>query len=300
MPIALAGKGIARAGSPVFRDGKQVGYVTSGTMVPYWKIAGEGIESALTDESGKRAIGLALVDSHLLEGDRLEVEIRGKRTEAVIVPYHLRSEAPPYARPISYEQLFEKEKEAAPAKEMTQKVNALLNKAIENTIWRQRQCINLIPSEQTPSPMTRLLSIMDPVCRYAEHKPVKAFDDAEVFYYQGTKFISEVETLLIEEFKKYLGCANVETRVVSGQMANTAVFSAMVDYINRADRKSEQRRLRKVMNNHIIRGGHLSAQPMGALRDFVARDPITEKPAVVNFPVLPDNPHKLIKLPAAS
>lgn len=293
MPIALAGKGIARAGSPVFRDGKQVGYVTSGTMVPYWKIAGEGIESSLTDESGKRAIGLALVDSNLLEGDRLEVEIRGKRTEAVIVPYHLRSEAPPYARPISYEQLFEREKEAAPAKEMTQKVNTLLNKAIENTIWRQQQCINLIPSEQTPSPMTRLLSIMDPVCRYAEHKPVKAFDDAEVFYYQGTKFISEVETLLIEEFKKYLGCANVETRVVSGQMANTAVFSAMVDYINRADRKSEQRRLRKVMNNHIIRGGHLSAQPMGALRDFVARDSVTEKPAVVNFPVLPDNPYKI-------
>ena len=28
---------------------------------------------------------------------------------------------------------------------------------------------------------------------------------------------------------------------------------------------------------------------MGALRDFVARDPKTERPAVVNFPVLPDD-----------
>ena len=30
------------------------------------------------------------------------------------------------------------------------------------------------------------------------------------------------------------------------------------------------------MNNHIGKGGHLSAQPMGALRDFVARDPRTD------------------------
>jgi aminomethyltransferase len=80
--------------------------------------------------------------------------------------------------------------------------------------------------------------------------------------------------------------------VISGQMANTAVFSAMVDYLNRADRKAEPRRIAKVVNNHIARGGHLSAQPMGALRDYVARDPRTELPAVVDIPVLTDNPYK--------
>ena len=91
-----------------------------------------------------------------------------------------------------------------------------------------------------------------------------------MFYYQGTEFISEVEALLVEEMKKFLGCREVESRAVSGQMANTAVFSALVDYVNRSDRKSEQRRIRKILNNHILNGGHLSAQPMGALRDFVA------------------------------
>jgi aminomethyltransferase len=134
---------------------------------------------------------------------------------------------------------------------------------------------------------------MDPAGRYAEHKPLKAFCDAEVFYYQGTDFIAEVETLLSEELKAYLGCVEVEPRMISGQMANAAVFSALVDYLNRADRKSEQRRIRKIINHHIIKGGHLSAQPMGALRDFVARDPRTEKPAVVNFPVLPENPYQI-------
>ncbi len=291
--IALAGKGIARNGSKVFKGEKHVGYVTSGTMIPYWKIEGAGLFSELDAESGKRAIGLALLDSDLLKGEELEVDIRGRRTPAVIVPYHLRSEAPPYTYPISYTQLFEKEDVSLPASEATRKVRTLLEKAITNTVWRQQECINLIPSEQTPSPMTRLLSIMDPVCRYAEHKGVKAFNDAEVFYYQGTKFISEVETLLIEELKKYLGCAEVETRLISGQMSNTAVFSAMLDYINRTNRKVEPRRMQNVMNNHIVRGGHLSAQPMGALRDFVARNPKAEQPAVVNFPVLVDNPYKI-------
>jgi aminomethyltransferase len=92
---------------------------------------------------------------------------------------------------------------------------------------------------------------------------------------------------------RFLGCAEVETRVISGQMANMTVFSAMVDYINRVDRKSEPRRIRQVMNNTIGKGGHLSAQPMGALRDFVARDPKTERPAVVSFPVLRENPYKI-------
>ena len=55
----------------------------------------------------------------------------------------------------------------------------------------------------------------------------------------------------------------------------------------------EAKRLGYVMNNHIIKGGHLSAQPMGALHDYIAIDPVTEKPAVVNFPVCADNPYKI-------
>ena len=141
--------------------------------------------------------------------------------------------------------------------------------------------------------MTRLLSVMDPAFRYAEHKKSKAFYDAEIFYYQGTEFIGEVERMLEDELRVFLGCDHVETRLISGQMANTAVFSAMVDYINRADRKREPRRIRYVMNNHIGKGGHLSAQPMGALKDYVARDYRTERPAVVNFPVLTENPYKV-------
>jgi aminomethyltransferase len=289
--IAVAGRGIAREGSRVFKDDRHVGYVTSGTMVPMWSVDGTGLKSFQTGERQLRSICLGYVDSEIMEGDRLSIEIRGKKVDAVVVPFHMRSDAPPYVRPIIFDHKIPYKK--PPESDRPTKALRLLEKTIENTRWRQQECINLIPSEMTISPMARLLSVMDPAFRYAEHKKAAAFYDAEVFYYQGTEFIGEVERLLEEEIKEFLGCRNVETRLISGQMANTAVFSAIMDYINRANRRSEPRRIRRVMNNYIGRGGHLSAQPMGALRDFVARDPRTERPAVVNFPVLAENPHRI-------
>ncbi|MCG6878648.1 MAG: glycine cleavage system protein T, partial [Deltaproteobacteria bacterium] len=207
-----------------------------------------------------------------------------------------RSDAPPYARPIllNYEDSHKK----PPLGEESAKIRNLLKDTLDNTVWRQQECMNLIPSEMTPSPMARLLSVMDPAFRYAEHKKSEAFYNTDILYYQGTDFIAEVEYLLGEEMRKFLGCEEVETRVISGQMANMAVFSALMDYLNRTDRKREPRRISRVMCNHIGKGGHLSAQPMGALKDFVARDPKTERPAVCNFPVLDENPYKM-DVPAA-
>lgn len=286
-PLAVTGRGVAREGSRVFRQGGHVGWVTSGTMVPYWKVEGEGLASIQLEAHALRGLGLAYLDADILEDDEVSVEVRGRSVEAKVVPYHLRNDAPPYARPIvAGAEPPEPEPAAASARK-------LLEEAVENTVWRQRDCINLIPSEMTASPMVRLLSVMDPSFRYAEHRKVRAFYDAEVFYYQGTEFIARVERLLERELAAFLGCTEVETRLISGQMANTAVFSAMMQHLNRDDPKREPRRIAPVMNHHIAKGGHLSSQPMGALRDFVARDPKTERPAVVPFPVLPHNPYRV-------
>ncbi len=289
--LEITDKGIARAGGVVYREDRPVGWITSGTMVPFWHFDGLGIESTLSERTGKRAVALGLIDSRIQEGDVVAVDVRGKRLRAGVMPYLLRSEAPPHARPVdwtSYRQGLIKPTDADQG--TVAQVRQWVQKAIENHQWRQTRCINLIPSEQTASPLVRLLSISDPSGRYAEHKSVKALADAEVFYYQGTEFISAVEAALAEQMRLYLGARQVETRPVSGQMANQVVFSALLDHLNRADRKNEQRRLRMVMNHHIIKGGHLSAQPMGALRDYVRRDPTTERPAMVNFPTLAHNP----------
>ncbi|MCK5724913.1 MAG: glycine cleavage system aminomethyltransferase GcvT, partial [Gammaproteobacteria bacterium] len=96
-PIAVAGRGIARGGAKVFKNGEHVGYVTSGTMVPLWAVEGEGLFSAQTEQHQLRSICLAYIDSEIIEDDEVTVEIRGKMVDAVVVPFHLRSDAPPYA-----------------------------------------------------------------------------------------------------------------------------------------------------------------------------------------------------------
>ena len=290
-PIALLDRGVMRAGMEIYRGDKLVGWVTSGTMVPYFKTQGQGLSTVILEASGKRAIGLCYINSDILEDDTVEVDVRGKRLKAAIPARHMSVGAPPFARPLLYG--AEEEAHNVGSGDRAPKALALVKKALENHQWRQEQCVNLIPSENTPSRAVRLLSGSDPACRYAEHKKVLAFYDKEVFYYQGTKFIDEVERLLVEEMRAYFGCTEVETRTLSGQMSNMAVFSALMDWKNRADRKAEAKRLGYVMNNHIIKGGHLSAQPMGALHDYIAIDPVTEKPAVVNFPVCRDNPYKM-------
>ncbi|MFC2012867.1 hypothetical protein ACFLUE_01115 [Chloroflexota bacterium] len=180
-----------------------------------------------------------------------------------------------------------------PDESMQKLTRGLVKRTLENTEWRQQMTVNLIPSEQTLSPLVRLLTITDPSGRYAEHKKMKALDNADAYYYQGIGFISGVEQELVERMKQFLDCSEVEPRLISGQMANATVFSGLTDYLNRVNRKVEPRRLRSVMNHHIGRGGHLSAQPMGALRNYVAIDPVTEKWAVVNFPVLAENPYRI-------
>lgn len=290
-PIALLDRGVMRAGMEIYKGDKLVGWVTSGTMVPYFKTQGEGLSTVILEASGKRAIGLCYIDSDVLVDDTVEVDIRGKRLKAVIPARHMSVGAPPFARPLLYGE--QEEVRTVAGGDRTGKALTLLHKAIENHVWRQEQCVNLIPSENTPSRAVRLLSGSDPACRYAEHKKILAFYEKEVFYYQGTKFIDQVERMLTEEMRAYFGCTEVETRTLSGQMSNMAVFSALTDWKNRFDRKNEAKRLGYVMNNHIIKGGHLSAQPMGALHDYIAIDPVTEKPAVVNFPVCRDNPYKM-------
>ena len=290
-PIALLDRGVMRAGMEIYKGDKLVGWVTSGTMVPYFKTQGEGLSTVILEASGKRAIGLCYIDSDVLVDDTVEVDIRGKRLKAVIPARHMSVGAPPFARPLLYGE--QEEVRTVAGGDRTGKALALLHKAIENHVWRQEQCVNLIPSENTPSRAVRLLSGSDPACRYAEHKKILAFYEKEVFYYQGTKFIDQVERMLTEEMRAYFGCTEAETRTLSGQMSNMAVFSALTDWKNRFDRKKDAKRLGYVMNNHIIKGGHLSAQPMGALHDYIAVDPVTEKPAVVNFPVCRDNPYKM-------
>ena len=76
--IEMIDKGIPRHGYKVFKDGVEIGEVTTGTQSPMTK----------------RNIGLALIDAKFAEiGKELEVEIRSKLAKAVIVetPFYKRN-----------------------------------------------------------------------------------------------------------------------------------------------------------------------------------------------------------------
>jgi aminomethyltransferase len=218
VPVAILGQGVARQGAEALVGGELVGHLTSGTVVPYWKFTGQGILSHPSEEKGMRAIALAYLDSDLREGQKIQIRQRGRSWEGLLVRRHLSGEAPPYARPILATPAESRLKEPEPARSSGLGTSAerLLNRVIENTHWRQREAINLIPSEQTPSPLVRLLTIADPSGRYAEHRSMEALGGREIFYYQGTKLIEEVEALLAREFRCFLGCSEVEMRVISG------------------------------------------------------------------------------------
>jgi glycine/serine hydroxymethyltransferase len=169
------------------------------------------------------------------------------------------------------------------------KLEGILARTVENNLWRQRQCFNLIPSETTPSLIVKMCEISDPAGRYAEHRTLKG---KEIYFYQGTDFIRDVEEELREAMREYFSSKEAELRTISGQMANEVVFKAMVRHLN-AENPGRMNRMQLVMNNDLTKGGHLSSQPMGALFNFIEMDPGTGKEAVLNFPVMKDNPYKI-------
>jgi glycine/serine hydroxymethyltransferase len=168
-------------------------------------------------------------------------------------------------------------------------IRELVEKTVENNLWRQRKCVNLIPSENTPSLFVKLLEMSDPSGRYAEHKTALkkereamagsgALKGDQIYYYQGTEFIYEVEEKLKAVMAEYLGASDVETRVISGQMANEVVFKSLVKFLSKGGpglpALTATGRLPIAMNNALNSGGHLSAQPFGALFNFLDGEPV--------------------------
>lgn len=100
--ITLLDRGVIRAGMPVFRGDEQIGWVTSGTMVPYYLSEGEGAETKFSDTTAKRAIGLCYIASDVLQGDVVEVDGRGRHLRAAIPSRHIRADTPPFVQPVIY------------------------------------------------------------------------------------------------------------------------------------------------------------------------------------------------------
>jgi aminomethyltransferase len=103
-PIALLDRGVIRHGMEVYRNGEMIGWVTSGTVIPYFMTEGEGADVKLLPETGKRAIGICYIKSDVPVNGEVEVDVRGRRLKAVIPSKHISNNVPPYVVPVIYKQ----------------------------------------------------------------------------------------------------------------------------------------------------------------------------------------------------
>ncbi len=96
--LELRGPGVARQGCAVSWKGRPAGWVTSGTVAPFWVFPQSA--AGPSEASGKRAVAMALLDSPIPDQAVVEVDIRGKGVEALVAPRLLRTDSQPYARPV--------------------------------------------------------------------------------------------------------------------------------------------------------------------------------------------------------
>ena len=298
-PVAVFdGRRPLRQGYRVTYRGEDAGWITSGTTVPYPVFEGEGIAATPGSEHVLRPIGLALLRSDLLpRGDEpLHVEVldgRGNATTTEVVERNAWPVAP-FVRPFRGFEL-PAERGRTPAAEAEALAAGLAEQAERNHRWRRTECINLIPSENCVSELVERLCATDPAGRYNEHNHLRALgvNSEDVRYYKGTAFSMEKEEELLEALRTLFGCEDAEVRVISGQMANDTVYDALKQFRNRHRGRRTPRPLRRVLVHDLNKGGHLSAQMGGALRNYVAHDPRTERPAVDHFVPRKDLPHAI-------
>src|SRR5579864_3374475 len=120
--------------------------------------------------------------------------------------------------------------------------------ARQNT-WRQTQTINLIASENTPSEAVRRVQNSDFMGRYAEGHPNEG--DKVNRYYQGTRYIDQIERMATQEIIDLFGVKQADVRHISGNAANTALA---LGCLRGGD---------TIIANSTDAGGHISHGPVG-------------------------------------
>ncbi|ABM81084.1 serine hydroxymethyltransferase [Hyperthermus butylicus] len=105
---------------------------------------------------------------------------------------------------------------------LPQELREVLEKTITHNLWRKYETINLIASENAMSPLALAAYVSDMMHRYAEGKPFKR-------YYQGTRYVDEIEHRVMQLMGELLGGAHVDPRPVSGTTANASAFRALTN-----------------------------------------------------------------------
>ena len=127
--------------------------------------------------------------------------------------------------------------------------------------WRRKECLNMIASENVMSPLAEKLFVSDFEGRYNEHEvKVKEGKLEFVTHYQGLKYAVEIEMLCDEIFSKRFHTPFVDTRAISGSVANLCVYRA---FLKPGD---------VFVSPGLTAGGHVSSTKYGIAGSIGLRD----------------------------
>ena len=136
-------------------------------------------------------------------------------------------------------------------------------------------CIPMIASENLISPLARQLLVCDFHDRYAEGLPGQR-------YYQGLKFVDEVERKVTSLAKDLFKCDYADVRPISGTNANLAVFFALA------------KPGMKITTVNVPHGAHISSAVFGAV-GVRGLEPITYPFDVKNMNIDVEGTKKMLK-----
>lgn len=126
--------------------------------------------------------------------------------------------------------------------EALEKADPAVAEAAKKELARQREGLELIPSENFTYRAVLEAAATVFTNKYAEGYPGKR-------YYGGCEFVDVVESLAIERAKKLFGAEHANVQPNSGSPANMAAYMALTDWLKKGDR---------LLGMNIFHGGHLT------------------------------------------
>jgi glycine hydroxymethyltransferase len=113
-------------------------------------------------------------------------------------------------------------------KDVPELVTELIEATKKHEQYRDKECINMIASEGLKSPaVCQMLDMShDLATRYAEGDNDMA-GHVKKRYYQGQKYMSQIEDLACDAVKNLFGASWADVRLISGTHANTATFKGL-------------------------------------------------------------------------
>jgi len=162
----------------------------------------------------------------------------------------------------------------------------LLEASRNHESYRDKKCINLIASEGLKSPAVKQLMSLstDLEGRYAEGEN-DLDGHVKKRYYQGQKYIKEIENYTTDLMKKLFNCDWADTRLVSGTHANLATFKGL----------SSASKNRKMVVTPLSCGAHISHDYAGLAGSVLGLENINHVYNINEFNIDPDKSAHVIK-----